>query len=135
MRFRVGLLKRENTAVMCLSSKYIDGREITVGIVGDEALPVIEIIPESGFYDYEHKYTKGKTQYVCPAEIDEDIAEFVKGLSITAHNVLGCSGFSRVDFRLTDEGATIFSGNKYSSGIYGNFVSTESGKANWNRIS
>ncbi|HOK13682.1 MAG TPA: D-alanine--D-alanine ligase [Candidatus Kapabacteria bacterium] len=91
-----------------LIEQFIDGREITVGIVGDEALPVIEIIPESGFYDYEHKYTKGKTQYVCPAEIDEDIAEFVKGLSITAHNVIGCSGFSRVDFRLTEDGQPFF---------------------------
>lgn len=87
-----------------LIEQYIDGREITVGVVGDEALPVIEIIPEDGFYDYKHKYTKGQTQYVCPAEISEDIAEFTQGLALTAHNILGCKGFSRVDFRLTDEG-------------------------------
>lgn len=91
-----------------LIEQYIDGREITVGVVGDEALPVIEIIPESGFYDYEHKYTKGKTQYICPAEISEDIAEFAKGLAITAHNVLGCSGFSRSDFRLNSDGQPVF---------------------------
>lgn len=91
-----------------LIEQYIPGREITVGIVGDMALPVIEIIPESGFYDYEHKYTKGKTQYICPAEIDENIAEFAKGLALTAHNVIGCSGFSRSDFRLNDDGQPIF---------------------------
>jgi D-alanine-D-alanine ligase len=91
-----------------LIEQYVDGREITVGIVGDEALPVIEIVPESGFYDYEHKYTKGKTQYICPAEINDDIAEFAKGLALTAHNIIGCSGFSRTDFRLNSDGQPIF---------------------------
>ena len=84
--------------------QYIEGREITVGIVGREALPVIEIIPESGFYDYKHKYSKGHTEYVCPAEIPEDISDFVRDQTQTAYLVLGCSGFGRADFRLDEDG-------------------------------
>lgn len=84
--------------------RFIPGRELTVGFVGDNMLPVIEIIPEKGFYDYEAKYTKGKSQYECPADIPDDISEFMTNLAYTAINVIGCSGFGRVDFRLTDEG-------------------------------
>ncbi|MBI5324068.1 MAG: D-alanine--D-alanine ligase [Ignavibacteriae bacterium] len=84
--------------------QYIEGREIHVGIVGGEALPLIEIIPEEGFYDYEHKYTKGKTEYICPAEVTDDIAEFIQNQALTAYNIVGCSGFARADFRLNDEG-------------------------------
>ena len=87
--------------------QFIDGREITVGIIGDEALPVIEICPDGGFYDYERKYSKGKTQYICPAEIDEFIAEFTQTISLNAHKALGCYGISRVDFRLNDEGQAL----------------------------
>ncbi len=89
---------------LILVEQYIPGKEITVGILGKEPLPVIEIVPESGFYDFEHKYTKGKTQYVCPADIPEDIAEFSQQLAIMAFNVLGCSGLGRADFRLDDDG-------------------------------
>ncbi|TAL69724.1 MAG: D-alanine--D-alanine ligase [Bacteroidetes bacterium] len=84
--------------------QFIEGREITVGIVGGEALPLIEIEPEEGFYDYEHKYTKGKTEYICPAEVTEDIAEFMQNQALSAYNIIGCSGFARADFRLDDEG-------------------------------
>jgi D-alanine-D-alanine ligase len=87
-----------------LIEKYIDGQEITVGIIGEEPLPLIEIIPEGGFYDYKHKYTKGKTQYICPAEINEDIAEFMQGIAQTAYLALDCKGFARADFRLNEDG-------------------------------
>ena len=89
---------------LVLIEQYIPGREITVGLIGGEVLPVIEIIPEGGFYDYRHKYSKGQTQYICPAEISEDVAEFAQTLAHSAFNALGCSGFARADFRLTDEG-------------------------------
>ncbi|MGB9697481.1 MAG: D-alanine--D-alanine ligase [Ignavibacteria bacterium] len=78
--------------------KYIKGREITVPILGEEALPVIEVKPKDGFYDYQHKYTKGMTEYVCPAELPIDIARKAQEVALTAHNVLGCSVYSRVDF-------------------------------------
>ena len=86
-----------------LVEQFIEGRELTVAVLGDEALPVIEIVPEGGFYDYEHKYTKGKTNYICPADIPEDVAEFVSNLAITAHKILGCTAYSRVDFRLDED--------------------------------
>lgn len=86
-----------------LIETYIEGRELTVAVLGDEALPIIEIVPEGGFYDYKHKYTKGETQYHCPADLSDDITEFVQNLAISAHKVLGCTAYSRVDFRLDEE--------------------------------
>jgi len=87
-----------------MAEKYIQGREITVSIIDQEPLPVIEIITEDGFYDYQHKYTKGKTNYICPAELPEDIAEFAQNMALSAYNVIGCKGFARVDFILSEEG-------------------------------
>jgi D-alanine-D-alanine ligase len=81
----------------------IDGMEITVPVIGQEAFPVIHIIPKDGFYDYEHKYTKGMTEYICPADITGDITEKAKELSLKAHNLLGCSVYSRVDFILNNK--------------------------------
>ena len=52
--------------------EYIDGREFTCGVLGDTALPLVEIIPNEGFYDYEHKYQPGATREICPAELDEE---------------------------------------------------------------
>jgi D-alanine-D-alanine ligase len=83
-----------------LVETYIDGREITVSILGDVALPVIEIIPEGGFYDYYHKYKKGTTSYICPADLLKSMTEKVQKFAVLAYQVLGCSGYSRVDFRL-----------------------------------
>jgi len=83
-----------------LAERYIEGREITVAVVDGEALPVIEIKPKEDFYDYKHKYSKGATEYVCPAEIPEDVADFVQNLAISAYNSLGCKCFARIDFIL-----------------------------------
>jgi D-alanine-D-alanine ligase len=83
--------------------QFIPGRELTVAILGDEALPVVEIKPKDGFYDYEHKYTSGRTEYFCPAELPEDIALEIQNLALIAHNALGCKVYSRVDFRLNTE--------------------------------
>ncbi|MCB0831987.1 MAG: D-alanine--D-alanine ligase [Bacteroidetes bacterium] len=87
-----------------LIERYIDGRELTVAILGEEALPVIEIIPEGGFYDYHHKYTKGMTQYVCPAELDSDVAQEAQTHALRAFHALACKGYARVDFRLSPHG-------------------------------
>jgi D-alanine-D-alanine ligase len=84
--------------------QFIEGREITVGILGDVALPVIEIIPKDEFYDYKHKYTKGNTTYICPAEIPSDVVEFSQSMAMICSNIIGASGFSRADFRLSEEG-------------------------------
>jgi len=84
--------------------KFIAGRELTVGILGDQVLPVAECIPEGGLYDYEHKYTSGKTEYIVPAKIDNDFAKRVSDLGLKAFRALDCRGFGRVDFRLSEEG-------------------------------
>ena len=89
-----------------LLEEYIEGKELTVTILGDttpEALPIIEIVPNSGFYGYEEKYTKGATSYICPAYLDENIAYIVKEEAKIAHISLGCKVFSRVDIRLSKE--------------------------------
>jgi len=86
-----------------LIERYIPGRELTVAVLGNDAFPVIEIEPKEGFYDYANKYTKGKTEYHCPADISEEVRDHVMNLAVTAHHVLGCTGYSRVDFRLNDE--------------------------------
>jgi D-alanine-D-alanine ligase len=83
--------------------KYIKGKELTVSIVGDIAYPLIEIKPKEGFYDYLHKYTKGMTEYICPAEISEDISKKAQEIALKAYQSLGCSVYSRVDFLLNDK--------------------------------
>lgn len=86
-----------------LVERYIPGRELTVAVLGDEALPVIEIVPKAGFYDYENKYTKGRTEYHCPANLTEEVRDHLQNLAVAAHGVVGCRAYSRVDFRLTDD--------------------------------
>jgi D-alanine-D-alanine ligase len=84
--------------------QFIAGRELTVAILGNEALPVVEIKPKDGFYDYEHKYTRGMTEYFCPADLPEKLALELREKSLMAHNALGCRAYSRVDFRLNPNG-------------------------------
>jgi len=86
-----------------LIEQYIPGREVTVGILGNEALPVVEVRPKDGFYDYQHKYTKGMTEYIVPAELPEAVALELQGQALRAFQSLGCSGFGRIDFRLSPE--------------------------------
>jgi D-alanine-D-alanine ligase len=88
-----------------LFEEYIAGRELTVAILGSDSLPIVEIRPHSGFYDYKSKYTPGQTEYVCPAELPRAIEEEVRELARRAHVALGCRGYSRVDFRLSEENA------------------------------
>jgi D-alanine-D-alanine ligase len=83
--------------------KYIKGRELTVPVIGDKAFPVVEIIPKNGFYDYEHKYTKGMTEYECPAKFSSEITEKALRDGLMAHKALGCSVYSRVDFILSED--------------------------------
>ncbi len=80
--------------------QFIKGREYTVGIFDQEALPVVEIIPKSNFFDFTAKYQKGMTQYAVPAVLEEGLAKKIQALALRAHEVLGCQGFSRVDVRL-----------------------------------
>ena len=83
-----------------LIESFIKGREITVGIIAGESYPIVEIIPTHELYDYECKYTKGMTNYICPAKIDKKLSKKIKKISFGIHELLKCRHYSRVDFRL-----------------------------------
>lgn len=87
--------------------EYIDGRELTVGILGDEPLPVIEIVTKLGVYDYRAKYSDPETKYLVPAPIDAALSKKIMDLGKRAHDALGCRSFSRVDVMM-DNSADIF---------------------------
>ena len=86
-----------------LAEPFIKGRELTVAVLGDEALGVTELKPTAGFYDYDAKYTDGLTVHICPAEVPENIAASMMDMAAKAHRLLGCKGASRSDFRWDDE--------------------------------
>jgi D-alanine-D-alanine ligase len=86
-----------------LAEPFIKGRELTVAVLGGKALCVTELVPKSGFYDFDAKYTDGLTEHVCPAQIPQDIADYMMELALRAHQMLGCKGASRTDFRWDDE--------------------------------
>ena len=86
-----------------LAEPFIKGRELTVAVLGDEALAVTELKPTAGFYDYDAKYTDGLTVHVCPAEVPDEIARSMMEMAAKAHRLLGCKGASRSDFRWDDE--------------------------------
>jgi D-alanine-D-alanine ligase len=84
--------------------RYIAGSEITVSILGEEALPVLEIRPTSGVYDYLHKYTSGVTEYIVPAPIGKTLSETFAAQAVAAYRALGCCVYARADFRLSEAG-------------------------------
>ncbi len=86
-----------------LAEPFIKGRELTVAVLGGKALCVTELKPKGGFYDFDAKYTDGLTEHICPAEIPEDIAQYMLDIALDAHRLLGCKGASRTDFRWDDE--------------------------------
>ena len=102
-----------------LAEPFIRGRELTVAVLGEEALAVTELQPKSGFYDYDAKYTDGLTDHVCPAQVPEAIAEAAMAMALKAHRLLGCRGCSRSDFRWDDE--------KGEEGLYLLEVNTQPG--------
>jgi D-alanine-D-alanine ligase len=87
-----------------LMEQFVTGQELTVGILGDTALPVVHIEPKDGFYDYQNKYTPGRTEYHCPADLDEATTRRVQEAALAAHRALGCEVYSRVDVLLDAEG-------------------------------
>ncbi|ACP25867.1 D-alanine--D-alanine ligase [Sinorhizobium fredii NGR234] len=85
--------------------RYIAGRELTCGVMGDVALGVTEIIPQGhAFYDYDSKYVKGGSAHVIPAQISPNIYQKIQSLAVKAHQAIGCRGVSRSDFRFDDRG-------------------------------
>ena len=84
-----------------LFEKYVQGQEITVGLIGVgddlQALPILELIPKREFYDYQAKYTAGLTEFVIPARLSDEVSQVAQSIAIRAHQALGCHGYSRVD--------------------------------------
>ncbi len=84
--------------------RFIPGREVTVAVLDGTALPVVEIIPEGGFYDYKRKYTHGTSRYETPARIEIEAQDRLKREALLAYHALSCRDYARVDFRLAENG-------------------------------
>ncbi|MDI6703373.1 MAG: D-alanine--D-alanine ligase [bacterium] len=88
--------------------KYINGKSVTVGILGVDknlrVLPILELQPRGEFYDYKAKYTKGETRFIIPARLEKEIYQKTEMVALSAHKALGCHGFSRVDIMVSNEG-------------------------------
>ncbi len=96
-----------------LLERYVHGRELAVSILDDHgqpvALPIVEALPEQeSFYDFESRYEIGRTRFVCPAELDEEVASRASQIALDTYALLGCSGFARVDLMLSDEGGELY---------------------------
>jgi D-alanine-D-alanine ligase len=83
---------------LVLVEEFIAGAEVTVGVLGDQALPIIQVVPKGGFYDFQSKYTPGQTEYLLPAPLPEAVTRRLRDVSVTACQALGCRGAARVDF-------------------------------------
>ncbi|MEG9861468.1 MAG: D-alanine--D-alanine ligase [Parvularculales bacterium] len=93
-------LKLGGEAVMV--ERYVPGRELTCAVMENRALEVIEITPSESFYNYEAKYEVGKSEHVLPADLPVDIYQSVQNITLEAHNLLGCQGVTRADFRFDE---------------------------------
>jgi D-alanine-D-alanine ligase len=95
-----------------LLEHFVEGRELAVSVLGDEALPVVEAIPAQGDrYDFEARYEIGRTHFACPAELGDGEREAVTDTALAAYRTLGCSGFARVDLILTPAGPQVLEAN------------------------
>jgi D-alanine-D-alanine ligase len=95
-----------------LLERYVRGRELAVSVLGAEALPIVEAIPREGdVYDFEARYEIGRTEFVCPADLDPETAAAVTEAALRAFETLGCSGFSRVDLMLGGGGPEVLEVN------------------------
>ena len=87
-----------------LVEKYIKGREFTDCVIEGEALPVVEIAPKEGFYDYKNKYQKGLTVETCPADISQELTQKIQAEAVKAYNALGIKTYARMDFMMDEDG-------------------------------
>ncbi len=99
---RKGLQEASVYDDLVLVEEFIKGRETTVSVLNGKALPIIEIAPKSGFYNYESKYTAGQTDYLLPADLPTELYRSMQLVSEKVCAVVGCSGAARVDFMLRD---------------------------------
>ena len=100
---RAEVARRWRYGAVALVEEYVPGRELTVGVMGDRALAVTEIIAEAGaFYDYESKYGDGGSRHIIPARVHPDTYHRALDVALAAHRALGCRGATRCDFRYDD---------------------------------
>ena len=90
---------------LVIAEQAISGGEYTVAVLGDEALPVVRIVPATEFYDYEAKYLRNDTQYLCPCGLPEAREREMRAQALAAFRILGCRGWGRVDFLMDERGA------------------------------
>lgn len=93
---------------LVIAEQGVLGGEYTVAILGDEALPIIKIVPATDFYDYEAKYLRDDTQYLCPCGLSEAREREIRAQALEAFRVLGCRGWGRVDFLMDEQGKAYF---------------------------
>lgn len=87
-----------------LVEQYIKGREIQIGILQDQAIGAIEVVPKKEFYDFEAKYTAGMAEHICPVDLPQELYRTALETGLAAHRALGCNGYSRVDLLVTEAG-------------------------------
>jgi len=97
-----------DVAERVLVEAYVKGREFTVGVLGDEALPVVEIAPSDEFYTYRSKYTAGASRHTVPAEVDAPIAARMQDYALRLHRALGCRDYSRIDIMMDATDASLY---------------------------
>jgi D-alanine-D-alanine ligase len=97
-----GLKLAQDCDNMVLIEEFVAGLEVTVGVLNDEALPMIQIVPKSGFYDYTAKYTAGQTEYILPAPLPPVLYQRIQQVALDACRAIGCRGAARVDFMVRD---------------------------------
>ena len=108
--------------------EFIKGREITVSVLDGEVLPIVEIVPQGGVYDYESKYVKGKTDYIVPARIDLDLEKVIKDKTLELFKKINCRHYSRIDYILSEENIPFFLEINTSPGMTETSLFPKSGK-------
>jgi D-alanine-D-alanine ligase len=93
---------------LVIAEACIDGGEYTVGILGQETLPIVRIVPKTEFYDFEAKYLRNDTEYLCPCGLSAAVEANIQQEALDAFNAIGCSGWGRVDFLMDEAGKHYF---------------------------
>ncbi len=87
---------------LILIEDFIQGAEVTVGVLAGEPLPIIQVVPKGGFYDYHAKYTAGQTEYLLPAPLEGALQQRLQQVAVEAYRALGCDGAARIDFMVRE---------------------------------
>lgn len=104
-QWTAAMLSASKTFAEAMAEEYVAGREFACGILGDEALPLVEIVPNvDEFYSYSAKYDPGGSTHITPARIDADLSSRLQTLALSAHRLLGLRDYSRVDFIVSKDG-------------------------------